>query len=221
MVKNHNKAAEIAKTYKGTIKIDPLYKQFLKDVIDETSKVPSSKQPKEAQELLKLLGAGTKQTKPQLMDSPPANVDATTVLKLRRFIDRLTKPGSWAKEPVSRSLSQQGLINLSGNLRGKLEKIPEFASTMKDYKFYIDAFEAIGKYAKKAQNSKLFTLLDGAPIGIGALMGEPVTGAIIAAGARAARSPRIGLGIAQTLTSGPTVKKEIGKAISRYASSNF
>lgn len=141
---------KMAQGYTKPIKVESAYKEVLNEISDFTKNVRLGETSKAAKELADSIASD-------------GSVSAENVLKIRRFLDGLRRNFT---APLERqSLQQQELKILTDNLRGKLSEIPGFANKMKDYKFYIDALDAVAAEAKRRNNSSIIGLIDAAFIG--------------------------------------------------------
>ena len=92
--------------------------------------------------------------------STKGNIDANTLLQMRRFFDRMRIASSYEKGVTDLSMSQGNLKVLSDALRTKLNAIPNVGSIMKDYSFYIDAMGALAREASRRGNNQVISLID-------------------------------------------------------------
>ncbi len=186
------KAQELAKNYTERIPIEKQYTKILQKVEQTYGDIGFGEYADKAGEMLGKIKDGS--------------VDATTALELRRFLDSLRKPATFSTD-VPLALSQQNLKTLADTLRGKLAKIPEFADTMNDYRFNIDALEALAREAKRRGNNNLVSFLDAAIFGGGAALGGTLGGVGLAAARKATTMPSLMTRVAQGLNKvGPVSK---------------
>lgn len=125
-------------------------------------------------------------------------VSANTALEIRRLLDGLRTRSSYGAVSPRLSLSQQNLKFLSNTLRTRVNGIKGMGDVMKDYSFYIDALEHLGKAAQRAGNNQIISLLDGVFFS-GAAIGNPAIGA--------------GLGVGRRLLTVPSSATRLGSAI--------
>lgn len=133
-------------------------------------------------------------------------------LRLRRTIDGLRNTSSFRLDP-SLSKSQGALKNAANYLRGKLAEIPELKSLMKEYKFYIDAFDTLAEQAAKAKNQKILTLFDAIVGGTSMAALNPVGGLGLMASIRTVQSPAIMTFLGQQLNKMQSVAPAIERAV--------
>lgn len=142
----------------------------------------------------------TAQTLLEKMAAAPAGqIDAETALWVRRYIDDMRQTKSYLMDPVL-SAKQEALKTAADKLRGELAtqikgevvyngKKISFADLMDEYRFNIDAFDALVADAKRRGNTKLLNLTDMIVGGGGLAGGYPGTGLGAAAGIRAFQTP--------------------------------
>lgn len=110
-------------------------------------------------------------------------LSADDTLKFKRFLDHMRIKSSFQALPPSRlSQTQQNFKSLADLARVRLKTaIPEMAKTMDDYRFHIEALDALAREAKRRGNNQVISLIDSVFLGGGLASGEPVaTGALLA-----------------------------------------
>lgn len=174
----------IAKNYAKPILVEPQYKKVLQEVADTTQDVGFGELSTKARELANSIG-------------DDGAVSAVNALSIRRFLDGMRR--SFTAPTEKMSLQQQNLKFLTDNLRTKLATIPGFGQKMKDYKFYIEALDAIAAEAKRRNNSNLIGLIDSAFLGPAFASGSQV-GTLAALFRKATTIPTLNTRAASALT---------------------
>lgn len=181
-------AQAIVKSYPTPIKIEPQYTRLLQRVSAEYRDVGFGEIKKETDDLLRVIQSGS--------------TDAGNALKLRRFLDGMRLRFN---PNAKLSTSQQNFKVLADNLRTRLGKeVPGLKSIMNEYRFSIDALEALAKEAKRRGNREAISFLDTVLFGSGIAAGNPVVGA--------------GLGVTRRLVSSPRGTTAIGQGINKLGS---
>lgn len=158
LLESEYKAQQIAKNFGSTIKLKDKEKlaSLFKEISEDYANVGgdfSAKASTFAQKILK------------------GEVDAETALKLRRFLDGMRIRSSF--NPVSKlSQTQENFKYFADSIRTELAKNPEFASVMKNYSFYIEAFDSLAKVAARQNNAQVLGLIDSILIGTGVASGN-------------------------------------------------
>jgi len=117
------------------------------------------------------------------LKSGKGSLSAEDTLKFKRFLDSMRIKSSFqAVQPSQMSQTQQNFKSLADLARTRLKtSIPEMAKTMDDYRFHIEALDALAKEAKRRGNNQVISLIDSVFLGGGLASGEPVaTGALLA-----------------------------------------
>lgn len=133
-------------------------------------------------------------------------ISAEDAVAVRRLLDGLRVQTSY-NNPTRLSLSQQNLRFLSNALRARVNKVPGMEAAMKDYVFYIDAFEHIAKEAARTGNRQIISLLDSVLFGGGAVAATPAYGAALTIGRRVLTTPASATRIAQGIQNSGAVTK--------------
>lgn len=102
-------------------------------------------------------------------------VDAENALKLRRFLDGMRIRSSFTPNQKL-SQTQSNFKYFADKIRNELTKIPGFSGTMNEYRFNIDALDAIAKEAARRGNRQILGFIDSAMLGGGLASGEPFIG---------------------------------------------
>lgn len=177
----------LAKNYTKPLVIEPQYKKVLQEIADTTQDVGFGELSKKARGLANAI-------------SDDGSVNALSALEMRRFLDGMRR--SFTAPTEKMSLQQQNLKFLTDNLRGKLANIPGFSQKMKDYKFYIEALDAVSTEAKRRNNANLVGLIDAAFLGPS-----------LAAGTNAG----VLVGLARKLVNLPSLATRAGSSLSKNA----
>lgn len=152
------KAQSLAKNYAKPLVIQPQYKSVLAEVADEYKNVGFGEFSDEAKQLASRIG-------------DDGSISAQDALQLRRLLDGLRRASSF-NPSAKLSTSQMNFKILSDKLRGKLAEIPEFAKTMNDYRFNIEALDSIAKESARQGNRRVLGMVDTTLVGGGLISGQ-------------------------------------------------
>lgn len=191
LLQSEDKVRNLARNYTGTINVsETQFEGVLRKISQEWEDVGFGEFSNEAKTLAdKIKSAG-------------GNVDAETALDLRRFLDRIRVASSFDKPVTSMATTQANLKILADTVRKRLTDIPEMASTMKDYSFYIDALDALAKEAKRTGNRSVLGLIDNLYLGAGLASGQAIPATLVATISRLINSAGGATGLAQTINAG-------------------
>jgi len=156
----------------------------LKSTADDWSGVAGNTVTKQANKYAKLVSTG--------------KMSGEDALSLRRFLDGLRVKSSF-NPSAKRSLGQENYKFYADKMRGALAKLPGMKSIMNDYRFNIEALEALGKEAARTNNRQVLGLIDSIFIGQGIAMGAPVASTALALTRRALGGAPLSTRIAQTI----------------------
>lgn len=149
------------------------------------------------------------------LKTPLRTITPEAALNLRRFIDEARNQSSFKLHPTL-SLKQGAYKAMADDLRKELRnKIPEFASLIKEESIFLNAFEALLNTAVKQRNVRLINLTDVLLGGGGLATGFPGAGFGAMAGVRLFQAPPILTRLGQLIEQG-IVKP--GEAITPAAS---
>lgn len=194
LYESESKAQEIAKGFKNKISIPESKK--LSGLLDEIST-----------DYKNIGGSFSSEAKKLATAIKNNKVDASTGLKLKRFLDGLRIRSSF--NPGQKlSQSQQNLKYFADAVRNQLYKIDGFKNVMKDYSFHIEALEALAKEAQRRGNRQILGLIDSSLVGGGIIASNPIIGASAALLRKATTSAR-------GLTRGAQVIKNLGTSTKR------
>ena len=127
----------------------------------------------------------------QFIDALKSNggeIDASTGLKLRRFLDGMRTKASYNPQ-ATLSTSAENFKYWSDSLRGQINKIPGMKPVMNDYQFNIEAMNALAKTAARRGNNAVLNIMDTLIFEGGIQEGSPGLGAAMGAARRIATSP--------------------------------
>jgi len=124
----------------------------------------------------------------ELDDAPAQQMNKTTALKLRRFIDGMRQTSSFRLDP-NLSPRQDQFKSAANFLRKKLSKDPRIAKLMNEERIYIEAFENIVDQAHKTKNKQVIGLVDVLAGGGGVASGSILGGVGAAAAIRGFQQP--------------------------------
>lgn len=187
-VKSELLARQTAKAFKGRVAVsEPQYYRVLTQVATDYKNVGFGELAEEASKYAKLI------------KSSKGKLDPLDALNLRRFFDKMRFASSYVKEPTLLSQSQANFKFLSDALRTRVNRVPGMKDVMKDYAFYIDALEALGKEARRRGNNQVVSLIDSLFFSTGLASGNPVLG--------------VGAGVARKLINMPTGATNIASAV--------
>lgn len=191
LYESESKAQELAKGFTGKVSIPE--KDKLSGLLDEIS------------DDYKNIGGNFSSEAKGLSDAIKNDgVDASTGLKLKRFLDGMRIRSSF--NPGQKiSQSQQNFKYFADSVRNQLYKIEGFKDVMKDYSFHIEALEALAKEAQRRGNRQLLGLIDSSLVGGGIIASNPLVGAGAALLRKATTSAR-------GLTRGSQAIKNIGQS---------
>jgi hypothetical protein len=136
-------------------------------------------------------------------------VDAKTVLEARRFLDKMRIAASYRND-AKVSIPQEDFRKATDQLRGVLNKVPNMGGTMNNYRFYLEALEALAKEAQRQNNANVIGLIDAVLIGGGTGMVGIPAGLAAAVARRVTTMPAVSTGIAQKIEQG--TKGNLGRA---------
>lgn len=137
-------------------------------------------------------------------------VDAKTVLDARRFLDKMRVAASYRND-AKVSIAQEDFRKATDQLRGVLNKVPGMGGTMSNYRFYLEALEALAKEAQRQNNANVIGLIDAVLIGGGTGMVGIPAGLAAAVARRVTTMPSVSTGIAQKIEQG--TKGNAGRAV--------
>lgn len=194
MLTVENTVQTIAKNTKKAIAIpETQYRNVLKAIAQDYKDVGFGEAARTASTYAKKLARG--------------RLSVQDALGLRRFLDGLRIQSSYANPAPRLSLSQQNLKTLTDRLRGRLADVPGMGPAMKDYRFYIDALEALAKEATRRGNKEVISLIDSVLFSGGVAAGEPIAAATISFGRRLLNSPSAVTNIGSVIEKGGTATK--------------
>lgn len=187
LYENEAAAQAIAKSATKPLKVEKQYVSVLKQVKQEYKDVGFGEISRQADEFLKAIKQG--------------KTDAETALKLRRFLDGMRIQSSF--NPTTKlSMSQQNFKYLADNMRNRLAELPGMKATMGEYRFNIEALEALAKEAARRENKDVLGLIDAALLGGGIANGSPFAGATLGLTRRMLNSPSGLTKLGQTIQKG-------------------
>lgn len=124
-------------------------------------------------------------------------VDATTLLDMRRLLDKQRVASTYKTVPGKINISQESYKAASNSLRSKLNSIKGVEKIMDDYAFSIEALEHIAKEATKRGNASALSLIDSILIGSGVAGGNPIAAGGLAASRKILGLPSVLTGLGQ------------------------
>ena len=190
------------------------YINMLRDLVGEFKKNNYGFFPERMQNAQELIG--------RLNNTKGNVVDAETALWLRRFLDSMRKTTSFTNPSAPLSNKQEAFREAANSLRSSLsDQIPGIRGVMNEYRFFIEASEAILKDAVRRENRQLIGLADYIAGGGGLVAGAPGTGISLGLGIRAFQQPSTLTGLAQGVYRGVTQpiesfdKSQVGRFLGR------
>jgi hypothetical protein len=170
-----SQAQKLTATHNRPIKIEPQYTKLLKEVADDYQDVGFGEISQKANDLLRKTQTGS--------------TDASTALELRRFLDGMRARASF--NPVTKlTQTQVNFKTLADTLRQRLAKeVPNLESVMNEYRFNIEALDALAKEAAKRGNREVIGLIDTVFLGSGIATNNPIIGGGLSIGRRLLNSP--------------------------------
>lgn len=177
-VKSELLAKQLANAYRGRVAVpEPQYYRVLKQVSANYKNVGFGELAADATQYAKLLKSQT------------GRLTGAEALGLRRFLDKMRFASSYVKEPTQLSQSQANFKFLSDALRKRVNAIPGMKDVMNDYRFYIDALEALANEAKRRGNRQVLSLIDSLFFSTGLASGNPALGITAGVGRKLLNMP--------------------------------
>jgi hypothetical protein len=201
-------AQHLTKASREVIKLHPNYTATLQEIAGDYKNVGLGSQSKMADELLG-----------QIQDNTTTPENA---LKIRRFLDGMRVKSSY--NPGAKPTQQQAHFKeLTDNLRQQLAKeVPGLKPVMNEYRFNIEALNALAKEANRRGNREVIGLIDTVFFGSGIASGNPAVGATLGVARRLINSPagttKVGQGINQ-LGKGTSKSGALLRGAAAYSSS--